>query len=1069
MKIKLNTCKRVVKKLTIMLYTIYKAILFNARHCFKRSVYVITQLRYKLRKDKDRRILKKLPWYLILGSEKSGKKNFISNLNLHFAHAKHFGVEAEKYQKQFCDYDWWFSEQAVFIDAMSCVKENDTLYWKQFINLLKRERKNKPINGIILTFAVPDILIYSNQQRQLFIQDICLYIRAIHKKFKSQVPVYLILTKFDLIEGFLDFFSSLSKEQLNQVCGVTFPLELCGEVNSILQFFHKEFHRIIVKLNEQVIWLLDGERDQRSRERIFNFPKQLYLLDHPIAVFIAELFGAIRYPNTIHLRGIYFCSSKQEGKAYDFVLQAISKKFQLIPSVMHRSQEMHEKFFMQNLFHEVIYPEAKILGESEYGRKIKKRIHTTWRILIPIMCLVIIFILHVNYRDSLRNIKETESAITMFKTLQYSFNFNSGSVVATLPLLQQLHATQLAYDANLSYIDTFLFMTGMLKNDMSYAMQRELSNIFIPQIAARLQDNLKHTISNHTILYSTLKGYLAFSPDTTVNRTAIKAPIEYDWNLQYQKNPDSIKQLILFLDLSLKNSIAKLPVDSALINQIREQLEASSPSERAYGLLLLKAKLSDFPNLPIPSVVGTPFSMLFTTNRKNLEIPNLYTAIGFKKIFLPEYKHIANEVLSDDRIMHITNEDDKLQTTTEIENTMQEEYQHLYEINWMSCLTAIHIKPFTNLQNAISTLQLIVSNHSPLIRLLRVIYDNTDSVKSNKIAVAKFFEKVNQYQPEQTKTSWYKTQKILQNLRNYFLQLKQSSDVNQAEYNAVVTAITSGKSPIIDLTTIANNAPNPLKHWLNDIANASWKILLTGAHKYINDVWQTTVLQFYDANINGRYPIDPNSDSNITITDFNYFFSPTGILNHFFSTYLKIFIQTDNSPWTLKTVDGHNMQLLHNDLLLFQTLKKIVDNYFPNNSQTANLLFSIKPLTLAADASNVIFVIGNSRMHYSHGPEISTVIAWPLQQDTDNVQLILSTFSGAQFAKVTTGPWAIFKLLNESHLKEKSVGQYSFGFTLGGHYVSYELQGSATRSLYLLSDLKNFKLPKDLFNEKNKI
>ena len=53
-------------------------------------------LKENIQQDRHRRLIRKKPWYLVLGTEHSGKKHFIANSGLYFAKPEHFGQEAVK-------------------------------------------------------------------------------------------------------------------------------------------------------------------------------------------------------------------------------------------------------------------------------------------------------------------------------------------------------------------------------------------------------------------------------------------------------------------------------------------------------------------------------------------------------------------------------------------------------------------------------------------------------------------------------------------------------------------------------------------------------------------------------------------------------------------------------------------------------------------------------------------------------------------------------------------------------------------------------------------------------------
>ena len=48
-------------------------------------------------------------------------------------------------------------------------------------------------------------------------------IQELYERCGMRVPIYVMLTKCDLIAGFVEFFADLTKDEREQVWGMTFP------------------------------------------------------------------------------------------------------------------------------------------------------------------------------------------------------------------------------------------------------------------------------------------------------------------------------------------------------------------------------------------------------------------------------------------------------------------------------------------------------------------------------------------------------------------------------------------------------------------------------------------------------------------------------------------------------------------------------------------------------------------------------------------------------------------------------------------------------------------------------
>jgi type VI secretion system protein ImpL len=367
---------------------------------------------------------------------------------------------------------------------------------------------------------MPDLMLLSNQKRQEFVQDISRTIREVHENFKSYVPVYLIFTKCDQVEGFMEFFNDMSKEELLQVWGISLPLNECNNLHAVQSLFNREYTHLVNQLRKRVLWAFDTERNSRGRELIHSFPQQMQLLKQPIETFILELFSATRYQKALQLRGLYFTSSKQEGQSYDFLLAALSKKFQLVPPTLHRPQRMGECYFARHLFAEVIYPESNALGESERSKRRSTFFYRSALMLMPALVLGLSMAMYSGYQENLSTLNLVDSHLANYQQAYANLNQSDVSLESILPLLNEINAARELYRHSPWAMDT-LFATHTIASSLNDALMRNLHSLYLPRVASQIEAALNQNINDQNLLYATLKGYLAFSASDYSKAAAI--------------------------------------------------------------------------------------------------------------------------------------------------------------------------------------------------------------------------------------------------------------------------------------------------------------------------------------------------------------------------------------------------------------------------------------------------------------------------------------------------------------------------------------------------------------------
>ena len=208
-----------------------------------------------------------LPWYMFIGPFAAGKTTAIQNSGLDFP----FGKDSFRGVGGTRNCDWFFSTKAIFLDTAGryITQTEDRPEWVAFLNTLKKNRKRKPINGVIVAINIDEIV--NSDKNKLFehARNVRQKMDELIENLEINFPVYIVFTKCDLIQGFIEYFGDFSETERSQIWGATLIPQQWSAAPKDL--FDEEFKRLSDKLFEIRASRLSGPLKENKEEKSFYF------------------------------------------------------------------------------------------------------------------------------------------------------------------------------------------------------------------------------------------------------------------------------------------------------------------------------------------------------------------------------------------------------------------------------------------------------------------------------------------------------------------------------------------------------------------------------------------------------------------------------------------------------------------------------------------------------------------------------------------------------------------------------------------------------------------------------
>uniref|UniRef100_C6E3K1 Type VI secretion system component TssM1 N-terminal domain-containing protein n=1 Tax=Geobacter sp. (strain M21) TaxID=443144 RepID=C6E3K1_GEOSM len=246
-----------------------------------------------------------LPWFLVLGETGSGKSAALKDARLcsPFPETEHGAAPTSSCR-------WVFYDQGVLIDtagryAVPVAAERDDAEWRRLLWLLKKHRHVDPLNGVILTLPADKLARGAREELENYARALRARLDEMIRLLGINFPVYLLITKSDLIEGMEPFCVALPASTLDQPMGLA-KEELSTDLSLFMERFSLGLDEALRRLR---LILLQQRAPGAGAASFLLFPDRIRGLYAPLNAFVQAAFGANHYQETPLLRGIYFCSA----------------------------------------------------------------------------------------------------------------------------------------------------------------------------------------------------------------------------------------------------------------------------------------------------------------------------------------------------------------------------------------------------------------------------------------------------------------------------------------------------------------------------------------------------------------------------------------------------------------------------------------------------------------------------------------------------------------------------------------------------------------------------------------
>ncbi|QTF07926.1 type VI secretion system membrane subunit TssM [Brenneria izadpanahii] len=1062
--------------------------------------------------------LYQLPWYVIIGAPGSGKTTALMNSGLQFPLADRFGKTALRGIGGTRNCDWWFTNEAVLLDTagryttQESEQTQDAGEWLRFIELLRKYRRRQPINGVIITISVSDLLTQSLEASQQQALNLRQRLQELHEQLGIRFPVYVLVTKADLLKGFRSYFASFDKTQRDQIWGFTFPWERSKQADfDFMGAFMQEFSLLQQRLDAGLPDNLLQERDTKTRAEMFLFPQEFAALRPLLTDYLNTVFARSNFETEFSPRGIYLASGTQEGLPFDRVMGELNRALSLpanntdgdnwdsvnkeapIPAGKGQS------FFIKNLLQNVIFQEAGIAGQNRWW---ELRSHAIiWFGYAALLTLLVVSgaLWLISYKQNNNYLDEVQAKIPevaqQSKMLQ---EHNQQDLFNLLPLLNSLIdlPASTAFNVNDPPLTRRmgLYRGDDISNASQSLYQKSLQQLLLPAVTQHITAWLRNDNgSDVEYSYEALKAYQMLYQPKHYDGKFLHSWVMLNLrrNLPQNVTQAQLSQLEQHLAQLLEPQIQSSPYakEEALISRHQALIKQNPLSTRVYGRLK-RLLVHDESLRPVSlTTLAGPQSELAFSRKSGKPIsdgvPGLYTPDGYWNSFNGQIDSVIAALRKDDIWVLGMNElqEDKQQT----DSAVRQLYMRDFIVNWDSFLADIQLNNSSDLSQRINTIRLISSNNSPLRRLvinlgkvLTVARTTTNEAEQdpslqNSNTPSRTLETLfNNHDntpiaaagaqtPEQLVTDHYapiiELAKPLEKGSKTIVFddfLKQVDDLYRY-LTAVQDAANSGlnapgNDAISNLQASAGRLPSELQGMFSSMAVGASSDTQRRNLENIRKRISVEVGSFCRQAIAGRYPLVRSANNDVTPDDLARMFAPgTGLMDSFFRDNLTNKVDTTQQSWRFTPgIDGKTLPGSENLLRPFQQAQSIRDAFFANGTATPSYRVTVRTVRMDNTILNLTLDVDGQQLRYSHGPQAVQLVSWPGPGGTNQVRMQLGLTNGTTSTLVTNGSWALNRFFDRARITPGNNLSRQATFTVDGHQVTLEFVPNSIRNPFQL-------------------
>lgn len=1054
------------------------------------------------------------PWYVIIGPPGAGKTTALLNSGLRFP----FSEQAVKGTGGTRNLDFWFADEAVMVDTAGRYTTQDSDYqvdsagWTSFLSLLKKHRSLQPVNGIIVAIGVDELLKTDCSGIDAHARAVRRRLVELRKTLEVAAPIYVLLTKGDLIAGFTEYYDDLDVEGRRAVLGATIPFK-DGKPNA--EMLAHAFDAMVQSLTDRQPKRLFEEMDVARRSLLLGFPAQLGSLRARLMRFLDGAFVAGDEPAG-RLRGFYITSGVQEGAPLDRILSGMADVFDRPAQAVPGKGSSGRAYFLNRLLTEVMFPEAGLVTMDPKARARQKTQLVGALAGIAAVALLTISAWGISFarNRAFQNdlLARSSDAATKFRDAGVDLKQvrdGDADLRGILPALNAMRTLPRGYADRQNGGPPLTMTFGLYQSGLSRQAEETyrdaLRRTLLPRLLLRLETYMQSASGDAMRVYEPLKVYLMLGGQGPMDRKAVKAWVTGDWAQEVMPGADSQgerNQLTQHLTAMLEDeNLAaawpdrKAPLNGPLVASARAAIGTLSLADRAYAVMKQRAATAGAP-WEVANVLAQGDSLAFAAPDKvmNGRIPYFFTRDGYEKTYIPGLATVQNDLKKD---IWVLGGDGNTDSIKEDMANIRPGVAGLYAKDYIAAWEGIiKLMQPANYFSDTAAFGAFTKSPSPIKRVLIELRKNTifaggTSAVATRAVTRKFnnttaglYARSAVEGRAQSIDAGAEITAYFQPLHEYVGDNKSPAPIDEfvgavkQAGQAVIAAKSVGggggaestqaamAGAMASVAAAAAGAPPQMQDFVSSATKGGSAVQTSTATGAVSDAYAQTVLPACKEVAQEHYPFFGGAKQDASTVEVLRVFGMGGTLDGFVEQRLKPLMETSGPVWRWRSDDP-----------IASALDPQSPEEFAKASQIRDLLagglpLKIKVATFGSDVGSVEVSVGGTTYKFDRATNNARPLLWSASGGLPEASVVLykapATAGAAPTATdelrriETEGSWALFRLIDQAVKENAGETAIKATFGEGARAVTFIIALPSDRNPFSRGGLWSFRCPATL-------